>query len=96
MTSGSDHNSNRLKLNASVDEEWHLLVRVVKKDAGNGQPQLHPGSGASKTQAGCLALRWVLQGWRRHQQVSPGWAVAGSACQPLQQPSQRQGLFPSS
>lgn len=38
VTSGSDHNSNRLKLNASVDEEWHLLVRVVKKDAGNGQP----------------------------------------------------------
>lgn len=44
MTSGRDHNSNRLKLNASVDEEWHLLVRVVKKDAGSGQPPLHPGS----------------------------------------------------
>lgn len=44
VTSGRDHNSNHLKLNASVDEEWHLLVRVVKKDAGNCQPQLHPGS----------------------------------------------------
>lgn len=44
MTSGRDHSSNHLKLNASVDEEWHVLVRVVKEDTGSGQPQRHPDS----------------------------------------------------
>lgn len=68
------HNSNRLKLNASVDEEWRLLVCVVKKDTGSHQPPLHPGSRCQQD-PGWLprpALCWVLQGWCRHQQVSPG------------------------